>query len=131
MSTDVLPVPAARDNKMSTKEVVEDYLDAIRDRRDWESLLAEDAAFTSFTSPVRETAGKAGYIAATKAFYSKVESFELRQLLIDGDRACALTRYQVRGQNGEFSSDVAELFTVKDGRVTSLGIYFDTAPYSR
>ena len=58
---------------------------------------------------------------------------QLRDLLVDGERACALTRYMVRPPNGapEFPSDVAELFTVRNGKIASLGIYFDTAPYPK
>lgn len=30
-----------------------------------------------------------------------------------------------------FASDVAELFTVRDGKIDSFAIYFDTAPYPK
>jgi hypothetical protein len=45
-------------------------------------------------------------------------------------RAVALTRYEIQ-QPGkpEFTSDVAEVFSVKDDTIDSLAIYFDTAPY--
>ena len=40
--------------------------------------------------------------------------------------------YEVRGKDGgTFTSDVAEIFTVRDGKIDSLAIYFDTAPYAR
>ena len=115
---------------MTTKETVQQYLDAIQNG--FESLLSDDARFTSFTSPVREVTGKAAFVAATKNFYSKVAGFEVRDLMTDGDRACALTRYQVRGPGGgTFASDVAEIFTVKHGKIDSLSIYFDRTPYPR
>lgn len=52
---------------------------------------------------------------------------------VDGNRVVALTRYQLQPPNGAaaFPSDVAEVFGVRDGRVASLDIYFDTAPYPR
>ena len=113
---------------MTTRETVQSYLNSISNG--FESLLADNARFTSFTSPVRAVSGKPAFVAATKNFYAKVAGFELRDLMIDGDRACALTRYQVRGPNGDtFSSDVAEIFTVKSGKVDSLAIYFDATPY--
>jgi ketosteroid isomerase-like protein len=115
---------------MNTKETIQKYLDSIHNG--FESLVTDEAKFTSFTSPVRSVAGKAAYVAATRNFYSKVASFEVRDLIVDANRACALTRYEVRGKDGgTFTSDVAEVFTVKDGKVDSLAIYFDLTPYPR
>ena len=115
---------------MNTKDAVRRYLDSVTNG--FESLVSEDAKFTSFTSPVKSVAGKAGYIAATKNFYSKIASMEVRELMVEGDRACALTRYEVRGKDGgTFTSDVAEIFTVREGKIDSLAIYFDTAPFAR
>jgi len=115
---------------MTTKETVQKYLDSIHNG--FESLLTDDAKFTSFTSPVRSVGGKPAFVAATRNFYSKVASFEVRDLMVDADRAVALTRYEVKGKDGKtFSSDVAEVFTVKNGKVDSLAIYFDMTPYPR
>ena len=114
---------------MNTKETVQKYLDSISNG--FESLVSDDAKFTRFTSPVRSLDGKAAFVGASKGFYSKVASMQIRDLVVDGDRACALTRYEVRGANGTFSSDVAEVFTVRNGKIDSLSIYFDTAPYGR
>ena len=113
---------------MTTKDTVQKYLDSITDG--YESLLSDDVRFASLISPVRGVSGKAAFIGATKNFYSKVAGFELIDLMVDGDRACALTRYQVRGKSGDtFASDVAEVFTVKGGKIDSLSIYFDATPY--
>ena len=50
--------------------------------------------------------------------------------MIEGDKVCALTRYELQPPKGNtFNSDVAEIFTVKDGKIVSLAIYFDTAPF--
>ena len=62
-----------------------------------------------------------------------IVSFELRELIVDGDKGCGLTRHELQPPNGglRFSSDVAEIFVVKDGKITSFAIYFDTAPYPK
>ena len=114
---------------MSTRSVIESYFKALQGRKGWDSLLADDVVFTSFTIPNREIKGKQAYIDATKRFYSTIQSFELRGLIVEGPRACALTRYQLKGPAGVFQSDVAEIFIAHDGKIDSLGIYFDTAPY--
>jgi ketosteroid isomerase-like protein len=89
--------------------------------------------FASYTSPVKEAKGKATFLAATKRFYSSIGSVQVRELLVDGDRACALTRYEIRPPTGapSFTSDVAEIFRVKGDAITSLEIYFDSAPYPK
>lgn len=117
---------------MSTKEIVERYFAALAQKGKWESFLADDLKFTSFTSPVKEIAGKAAYLESTRRFFSMIVSVEVRDLIIEGTKACALTRYELRGPSGtNFQSDVAELFTVRNGRIDTFGIYFDTAPFPK
>lgn len=117
---------------MSTRETIRQYLNAVSKRSGWETFLADDARFASLTSPGREVAGKAGFLEATKRFYSKIASIEVRDLIVDGDSAVALTRYEVNGgSSGTFTSDVAEVFQLKDGKIAALSIYFDTAPYPK
>jgi ketosteroid isomerase-like protein len=98
----------------------------------WESFLADDLTFTSFTSPVKEVRGKTGYLESTRRFFSTVRSVEVRELITEGAKACALTRYQLQPPNGDtFQSNVAELFTVKDGQIVALSIYFDSSPFPK
>ena len=116
---------------MSTKEVVQRYFEELTKKGNWESLLSDDLEFTSFTSPVKHVTGKAAYLESTKRFFSMIRSLEVRELLVEGTKACALTRYQLQGPAGSFSSDVAELITVTNGKIGSLAIYFDTAPFPK
>jgi len=115
-----------------TNETIRGYFDALGRHDGWEAFLAEAMTFTSFASPMKQLAGKAMYLQATKRFYSMIASVQLRGLIVDGDKACALTRYELQPPGGDrFTSDVAELFTVKEGKIDSFGIYFDTAPYPK
>ncbi|HKA60270.1 MAG TPA: nuclear transport factor 2 family protein [Gemmatimonadales bacterium] len=114
---------------MSTRNVIESYFKTLETRNNWQSLLADDMVFTSFTIPNKQITGKAAYLEGTKRFYSMIQSFEVRSLMVEGSKACALTRYQLKGPRGVFQSDVAEIYTVRDGKIESLGIYFDTAPF--
>jgi ketosteroid isomerase-like protein len=116
---------------MSTRNVIETYFNQLKTGKGWESQLADDVTFTSFTSPIKQIAGKQAYIEATKRFYSTIQSFELRTLIVDGAHACALTRYQLKAPAGVFQSDVAEIYTVRDAKIASFGIYFDTAPFPK
>src|SRR6185295_7664947 len=116
---------------MSTRNVIERYFKALADKTGWDSLLSDDVVFTSFTIPSKEIKGKQAYIAATRRFYATIQSFEVRGLIVEGPSACALTRYQLKGPAGLFQSDVAEVFTARDGKIDSLGIYFDSAPFPK
>ncbi len=118
---------------MTTRATIEGYFNRLEGGRDWDAYFAEDIVFTSLTSPNKTVTGKAAFLQATRRFYSSIGRVEVRELLVDGDRGCALTRYRVTPPNGApaFGSDVAELFTVRDGRIAALTICFDTAPYPK
>ena len=116
---------------MSTREIVNRYFEELARKGQWESFLADDLRFTSLTSPVNDVKGKAAYLDSTRRFFSMVMSVELRDLVIEGAKACALTRYQLQSPSGKFQSDVAELFTVKNGKIDTFAIYFDTAPFPK
>jgi ketosteroid isomerase-like protein len=118
---------------MNTRQTVERYFDQLKRHSGWEALLADDMTFTSFTIPNKRVDGKVSYLEATKRFYSTIARVEVRELLVDGDRACAFTHYDLQPPNGgpAFQSDVAEVFSVKDGKIGSLGIYFDSAPFPK
>ncbi|HEV8497508.1 MAG TPA: nuclear transport factor 2 family protein [Gemmatimonadaceae bacterium] len=115
---------------MTTRETIERYFDKLAAKGAWQDSFADDVVFTSHTSPTKEVKGKHAYLEATKRFYSTIQSVELRQLLVDGSRAVAVSRYEIlQPGKSAFMSDVAEVFSVKAEKIDSLGIYFDTAPY--
>ena len=61
-----------------------------------------------------------------------IAAFEVRDLLVGGEKVCALTRYELQPPQGSaFQSDVAEVFGVRDGKIVSFDIYFDSAPFPK
>lgn len=124
---------ANRATSETTRQTILGYFDQLKRKGEWETSLAEGMLFTSFTSPVKEVKGRDEYLRSTVRFYSMITSLEVRELIVDGDRACALTRYQLQPPNAgaAFMSDVAEIFTVRNGKIDSLEIYFDSAPFPR
>jgi ketosteroid isomerase-like protein len=117
---------------MGTREIIQGYFAELQQRGRWESFLADDLKFTSFTSPAKEVAGKAAYLDSTRRFFSMIQSVAVRDLIIEGEQACALTRYQLQAPSGTtFQSDVAELFRVRNGNIVALAIYFDSAPFPK
>ena len=117
---------------MTTRETLQAYFSGLELKKDWQSFLADDMTFTSLTSPIRQVSGRAAYIESTKRFYSMITAMKVKELLVDGERACALTHYDLQPPGGQsFGSDVAEVFGVRAGKITSFDIYFDTAPYPK
>ena len=117
---------------MTTRDAIQGYFSSLRQKKGWESFLSEDISFTSFTSPIKRVSGRAAYLEATKRFYSMITTVDVRDLLIDGDKACALTTYQLQPPGGPaFRSDVAEVFAVGEGKISSLDIYFDRSPFPK
>jgi ketosteroid isomerase-like protein len=117
---------------MTTRDTIQGYLSGLKQKTSWESFLSDDMKFTSFTTPNKRVSGRAAYLEATKRFYSMITALEVKDLLVDGQQACALTRYELQPPNGEaFHSDVAEVFEVRDGKITSFEIYFDSSPFPK
>jgi ketosteroid isomerase-like protein len=117
---------------MTTKDTVQGYFSRLKQRQGWEAFLADDVVFTSFTSPVKRVIGKAAFLESTKRFYSTIASVDIRDLVVDGDKACVLTSYGLQFPGGQsITSDVAEIFAVRDGKIRSFDIYFDSAPFPK
>src|SRR2546422_11199765 len=104
---------------MTTRETIQGYFNSLQLKKGWEAFLSDDMTFTSFTSPIKQVRGKGAYLEATKRFYSMITAMEVRNLMVDGDNACAFTRYELQPPGGPaFSSHVAEAFGARDGKVT-------------
>ena len=115
-----------------TREVIQGYFDSLKLNRGWDAFLADEMQFTSFTSPVKRVTGRGAYLEATRRFYSMIKSVDVRSLIVDGQKACVLTHYQLQPPAGPaFESDVAEVFEVRGDKITSFDIYFDTATFPK
>ncbi len=117
---------------MTTRDTIQGYFTSLEQKTSWDSFLSDDVRFTSFTSPNKRVTGKVAYLESTKRFYSMIAALEIRDLLVDGHKACALTRYELQPPGGPaFASDVAEVFEVRDGKISSFDIYFDSSPFPK
>ncbi len=123
----------SRNEVAATQQTVHAYFDRLQKGSGWQASFSEGMLFTIRTSSASEVRGKVEYLRASAPFYSMIRSVKLRELISDGARACALTRYELQPPNGDpaFSSDVAEIFTVRNGEIVALEIFFDTAPYPK
>ena len=117
---------------MTTGETVERYFERLEKKDGWQASLSDELVFDSYTSPIKQINGKEPYLQATNGFYSSIRKMRVRELITDGNKAVALTHYDLMPAPGrEISTDVAEIFTVQNGQIDSLAIYFDSAPFPK
>ena len=114
---------------MDTKGTAEKYYAAIH-KGGWEKFIADDFVFmnSNLDNVVR---GKAGYIEGAGRFFRVTTSVEVRRMVIQGDTACVLARYQLRSPKGNKGvCDVAEILTVRGDQLSSMAIFFDTKAFA-
>jgi|SRR5579871_4376291 len=99
------------------------------------AIFSPDARFTDAGHPTHCSAA-ATYVGpqihqALKALCDnfRASNYEMRSLLIDGDRAAAICRadFQYVLTSETFSLDLVHFWTFKDGKAVELVEYFDTA----
>jgi hypothetical protein len=114
----------------TTRDVVVEYLERVRTGEGWEEFLPEDFQFTNYAHPVKRADGKSG-LEGIRRFYGMVSAMEIKRIIVEGNHARALLRYELQSPAGaSFESHNAEVFEVSEGKIRSFGIYFDGAPYS-
>ena len=110
------------------RDLLNIYYEGFAKKANWESVIADDFCFVggdmTNTSPV---VGKQAYIEIINRFSQLFESMRIKEMIIEGDKACVIGNYDYRFPNGQkMNGNVAELWTAKDGKLQSLTIYFDT-----
>jgi ketosteroid isomerase-like protein len=112
---------------MTTKETVQRYYDAVARKEGWQSVISESMAFAS---PSQNTRGKDTYVQGTARFLQNVRDSKVKELIIEGDKAYALVDYEMVSPKGETRwFPVAEILSVKDEKIDSSTILFDTAAF--
>jgi hypothetical protein len=108
---------------MATKEVVQLYFKKLKEKSDWQSLIADDM---KFESPAPSTFGKNAYIVAASRFFQMVETLEVKYLVTEGDTACAWVDYTICLNGKRSNCLVSELLKTANDQIVSSGIVFDT-----
>ena len=111
-----------------TKEILQKYYDCLSKKEGWQSLLSEDILLTGTVA--KESKGKELFV--NNNFFKMVKDLKLKRMIVENENACALVSYDLTSPKGKnFSGDVAEIWKVKDGKLDSLAIYFDTAEFQK
>ena len=118
---------------MTTKQLLEKYYKGFAEKKDWESTISEDFKFVggdmTNTTPI---VGKQAYIEVINRFSRLFTSMRVKQRIVEGDSACVIGNYDYVFPTGKkINGDVAELWTVKNGKLDSLTIFFDTLSFDK
>ncbi len=107
---------------MTTKEVIDRYYAGIEQKNGWQSVIADDIIFSSGGQISNDN-----YVTATSRFLNLVKASKVRELIIEGNKACAIVSYEIQSPKGNLATcDVAEILTVHNGKINSSSIFFDT-----
>ncbi len=115
---------------MSSKEIIQRYYASLNEKDDrWQDLYASEAEFSD-PSLTLNAKGKPAVIQSFVTFLRGVESVKVKQMIVEGENACAIIGYEYINPNGKkMSQDVAEVWVVKNEKLAKLTIYFDLTAY--
>jgi ketosteroid isomerase-like protein len=104
------------------------YYKGLLSKGDWHSMLADDILLMGTVA--KESRGKEPFV--NNNFFKMVKGFKVKQMIVEDANACVVVSYDLVSPRGKsFSSEVAEIWKAKDGKLSSLAIYFDTASFQK
>ncbi len=120
------------ENQATTKQLLKTYYKGFAEKANWDSVIADDFQYVGGDLTKTEPLiGKQAYIEVIKRFSQVFTAMRVKEMIIQGDRACVIGNYDFKFPSGqEINGNVAELWTAKNGKLQSLTIYFDTLTFA-
>ena len=98
--------------KKTTQEILEGDDNAIKQKDGWQDFISDDILFDG--TGVKATGGKDAFVEGNRQFLRAVRASQVKEMIVDGEKACALLHYDLMSRKGNTaSSDVAEILTIK------------------
>lgn len=121
------------ENSKSTKQLLETYYKGFARKKGWESVISDDFKYVggdmTNTTPL---VGKDEYIKVIERFSQVFQTMRVKEMVVEGDKACVIGNYDLIFPNGvSMNGDVAEIWKVKNGKLDSLRIFFDTLTFDK
>ena len=115
---------------MTTKDIIQSYYNSLEEKNDvWKDLYSEDAVFSD-AAQILLAKGKEEVIQSFIPFLKGIARVKIKQLIVEGENACAIISCDYVNPKGErMSQDVAEIWEVKNGKLNKQTIYFDLTAY--
>ena len=119
------------ENQSLTKQLLDNYYKGFAAKANWENTIADDFQYVggdmNNTQPV---VGKQAYVEIIKRFSQRFQSMRVTQMIVEGDKASVIGNYDFQFPNGQkINGNVSENWTVKNGKLQSLTLYFDTLTF--
>ena len=115
----------------TTRQILQTYYKGFAAKANWESVIAEDFEYVGGDmNNSKPVAGKQAYIEIIRRFSQRFESMSVKQMIVEGDKASVIGNYNFQFPNGvKINGNVSENWTVKNGKLQSLTLYFDTLTF--
>jgi len=109
----------------STGTVVEGFFEAMYTQNGWQELITDEITFEGPLGGL--VTGKEAFIGITTQFLQGAHKASVRNMIVEGDSACVLTKYQIgHPDKALLDLDACEIVKVKEGKVDSMEVYFDS-----
>ncbi len=117
-------------DEKATQDAIDRFYRSIIDKNDnWQELWADDVVFRD-ASDTLHAEGKTAANQSFTPFLKGVAKLEVRQRIVQGANACYVVAYSYVNPKGEnMQQDDAEVWEVRDGKLSKLTIYFDLTEY--
>jgi len=119
------------ERSQETRQLLETYYRGFAEKAGWESVIADDFQYIGGDmTNIIPIVGKQAYIEIIKRFSQRFEAMRVQQMAVEADKAAVIGNYDFVFPNGvKINGNVAEFWTVKDGKLSSLTLYFDTLTF--
>lgn len=114
----------------NTQEIIDQYYKSLNDKSDsWIEMWSSDGVFSD-ASRTLHAEGKEAVIASFTPFLKGVSRVRVIERIIQDAKCCYVVEYSyVNKAQESLNQSVAEVWSVDDGKLKSLTIYFDLTAY--
>lgn len=119
------------EKSQETRQLLETYYKGFAEKANWEDVIADDFQYIGGDmTNIAPVMGKQAYIEIIKRFSQRFEAMRIQQMIVEGDKAAVIGNYDFVFPNGvKINGNVGEFWTVKDGKLSTLTLYFDTLTF--
>ena len=114
-----------------TKQLLDNYYKGFAAKANWEDNIADDFQYVGGDmNNIQPVVGKQAYVEIIKRFSQRFTTMRVKQMIVEGDKASVIGNYDFQFPNGkQINGNVSENWTVKNGKLQSLTLYFDTLTF--
>ena len=81
----------------------------------------------SFSGPILHSIGKAAFLSGSATAAAMARGCEIHRQWVDGDAVCSIYEFKIETPAGAGSIPMAEWSVIRDGKLVSSQLIFDTA----